>query len=132
LAVLERGRVATNVFLRRTHNFALAMSWLPWPVLPKKQWPVVVYGKKCAITHQEHQDILVREQNPERRAYYELCWHLGGSQGDAASLNAEAVDWGKRVVSYRRNGLLDCIYLLLLMVASKDKPTGRTRCHRWC
>jgi integrase len=102
LAVLERGRVATNVFLRRIHNFALDMSWLPWPVLPKKQWPVVVYGQKRAITHEEHHAILAREQNPERRAYYELCWHLGGSQGDVASLNAEDVDWGKRVVSYRR------------------------------
>jgi hypothetical protein len=39
LKVLHAGSVATNVFLRRIHNFALDMSWLPWPVLPKKQWP---------------------------------------------------------------------------------------------
>ena len=37
LKVLEAGSVATNVFLRRIHNFALDMSWLPWPVLAKKQ-----------------------------------------------------------------------------------------------
>jgi hypothetical protein len=39
LHVLEQGTVSTNVFLRRLHNFALDMSWLPWPVLPKRQWP---------------------------------------------------------------------------------------------
>ena len=102
LRVLEKGRVATNVFLRRIHNFALDMSWLPWPVLPKKQWPTVVYGRKRAITLEEHHAILTREQNPERRAYYELCWHLGGSQGDMAGLNTDDIDWSKRVVSYHR------------------------------
>ena len=102
LRVLERGRVATNVFLRRVHNFALDMGWLPWPVLPKKQWPKVEYGAKRAITWEEHQRIVAREQNLQRRAYYELCWHLGGSQGDIANLNAEDIDWASRVVSYRR------------------------------
>ncbi|MGA2788853.1 MAG: hypothetical protein ABSF60_15135 [Verrucomicrobiota bacterium] len=38
LKVLENGSVSTNVYLRRIHNFALDMSWLPWPVLPKKRW----------------------------------------------------------------------------------------------
>jgi hypothetical protein len=37
--VLCQGTVATNVFLRRIHNFALDMAWLPWPVIPKRQWP---------------------------------------------------------------------------------------------
>jgi hypothetical protein len=74
LKVLERGTVATNVFLRRIHNFALDMGWLPWPVVPKKQWPKVEYGVKRAITWDEHRRIVEREQNPERRAFYELCW----------------------------------------------------------
>ena len=102
LRVLERGRVATNVFLRRIHNFALDMGWLPWPVLPKKQWPQVEYGAKRAITWEEHRRIVEREQNPERRSFYELCWLLGGSQGDIASLSAEDIDWESRVASYRR------------------------------
>ena len=102
LRVLERGRVATNVFLRRIHNFALDMGWLPWPVLPKRKWPRVEYGAKRAITWEEHQRIVAREQNPERRSFYELCWLLGGSQGDLASLTAEDIDWDSRVVSYRR------------------------------
>ena len=31
--MLEAGKVSTNVYLRRIHNFALDMTWLPWPVL---------------------------------------------------------------------------------------------------
>jgi hypothetical protein len=33
MKVLEAGCVSTNVYLRRIHNFALDMNWLPWPVL---------------------------------------------------------------------------------------------------
>ncbi len=39
LRVLEAGTVCTNIFLRRVQNFALDMSWLPWPVLARKRWP---------------------------------------------------------------------------------------------
>ena len=102
LRVLEIGRVATNVFLRRVHNFALDMNWLPCSLIPKRQWPRVVFKPKRAITFEEHCRILEREPNPERRAFYELCWHLGASQGDLAHLNAEDIDWPNRVVSYRR------------------------------
>jgi integrase len=102
LRVLERGTVATNVFLRRLHNFALDMGWLPWPVLPKRHWPKVEYGAHRAITWEEHQLIVKSEPNPERRFFYELCWGLGGAQGDVACLNAEDVDWEKGVVAYRR------------------------------
>jgi integrase len=102
LRVLEHGRVATNVFLRRIHNFALDMGWLPWPVLPKKQWPKVEYGAKRAITREEHRRIVEHEHIPERRNFYEICWQLGGSQGDIARLSAEDIDWENRVVSYRR------------------------------
>lgn len=99
LAVLKRGTVATNVFLRRLHNFGLDMNWLPWPLIPKKQWPDVKYKPKRGITAKEHQQIVNREQNPERQAYYELCWYLGGSQGDLANLKAEDIDWTNRVIS---------------------------------
>ena len=33
LQVLKQGSVSTNNYLRRLHNFALDMDWLPWPVL---------------------------------------------------------------------------------------------------
>jgi hypothetical protein len=29
LRVLEAGKVSTNIYLRRIHNFALGMNWLP-------------------------------------------------------------------------------------------------------
>ncbi|MCE0523491.1 MAG: hypothetical protein LV480_11345 [Methylacidiphilales bacterium] len=31
LKAMRAGTVATNVFLRRIHNFAIGMGWLPWP-----------------------------------------------------------------------------------------------------
>jgi len=100
--VLERGTVATNVFLRRIHNFAVDVGWLPWPSIPKRQWPTVKYGDKRAILIEEHRAIIGAERNPERRAFYELCWHLGGSQGDIANLLATDIDWNQQIVSYRR------------------------------
>jgi integrase len=103
LKVLEAGSVATYVFLRRVHNFALDMNWLPWPVLPKKQWPKVRFKEKRAITAKEHETIVAAEANAERRAFYECCWHLGGAQSDVAELTAEDIDWQSRVVSFHRN-----------------------------
>lgn len=37
IRVLEAAGVSTNNFLRRLHNFAVDVGWLPWPVLPKRQ-----------------------------------------------------------------------------------------------
>jgi hypothetical protein len=37
LAAVQRGTVSTNIFLRKLHNFCLDISWLPWPVIPKRQ-----------------------------------------------------------------------------------------------
>ena len=102
LKVLQAGRVSTNVYLRRIHNFVLDMNWLPCPLLPKRQWPAVRYQEKRAITHAEHLTILRREKSAERRAFCEMCWHLGGSQTDMANLKAEDVDWGDQVISFFR------------------------------
>jgi len=102
LKVLEKGTVCTNIYLRRIHNFALDMNWLPWPVLPKRRWPEIIFKPKRAITWQEHQAIVAREQNAERKAFYQLAWHLGASQSDLAFLEADNVDWENHVVSYAR------------------------------
>ena len=102
LRVLEAGKVSTNVYLRRIHNFALDMTWLPWPVLAKKRWPAVEFKEKRGITLDEHQAIVARELNPERKAFYKLAWHLGASQSDLAFLEAENVDWDNHVISYER------------------------------
>ena len=102
LAVLNAGTVSTNVHLRKLHNFALDMNWLPWPVIPKRRWPAIEFGKKRAITFEEHQKIMAQEQNAERRAFYELAWHLGAAQSDIANLVAEDVDWSDGVIAFSR------------------------------
>ena len=102
LKVLETGKISTNVYLRRIHNFALDMNWLPWPILPKRQWPQLKFKEKRAITHEEHQKIIAAEVNPERKRLYELCWHLGASQGDIANLKGEDVDWQNQTISFIR------------------------------
>lgn len=102
LRALHEGTVSTNVYLRRLHNYALGMNWLLGPVIAKKLWPAIVFKDKRAITEGEHRRIVGREPNPERRAYYELCWHLGGSQTDMALLCAEHIDWNQRLITYRR------------------------------
>ena len=102
LRVMENGTVCTNIFLRRVQNFALDMSWLAWPVLPKKRWPKIRFKEKRGITWEEHQKILTGESNRELRAYYELLWHLGGSQTDMATLCAEDIDWTNQTISYAR------------------------------
>jgi integrase len=100
--VLEVGTIATNKNLRRLHNFALAMTWLPWPVLIKEQWPELHYGDKRGVTREEHQTIVAKEKNPEWKAFLELLWHVGAAQGDLAALRAEDVDVEHRVISFSR------------------------------
>ena len=102
LKVLENGSICTNIYLRRIHNFALDMNWLPWPVLPKKRWPAIKFKEKRGITLAEHLAIVSRELNPERKAFYELAWHLGAAQSDIAFLEAENIDWEHSVISFAR------------------------------
>ncbi|MGD0061760.1 MAG: tyrosine-type recombinase/integrase [Verrucomicrobiia bacterium] len=102
LKVLEAGSVSTNLYLRRIHNFALDMNWLPWPILPKKRWPAVTFKEKRAITWAEHKAIVSREGNAERKAFYQLAWQTGASQTDLANLEAESIDWEHHVISFAR------------------------------
>lgn len=102
LDALHRGTVSTNTHLRKLHNFCLAMTWLPWPLVPKPQWPAVRFREKRAISADEHHRIVEREGNRERRAFYELCWHLGGAQSDIAALEANSIDWASHVIHYAR------------------------------
>ena len=101
---LADGKVSTNVYLRRIHNHALGMEWLLKSVIPRLQWPKPVFGQKRAITAKEHAAIVERELDAEhrnkgsrnsdqphydeRRDFYELLWHTGASQSDAACLMA--------------------------------------------
>jgi hypothetical protein len=65
--MLDTGTVCTNIFLRRLHNFALDMSWLPAPIIVRRQWPKIHFKEKRSVTAEEHQKILSGEQNREWR-----------------------------------------------------------------
>ena len=69
-----------------------------------RQAPVAkpVFRDKRAITWQEHQAIVARENNAERKAFYQLAWHLGASQSDLAHLEARDIDWEHSAVSFER------------------------------
>jgi hypothetical protein len=96
---LADGKVSTNVYLRRIHNHALGMEWLLKSVIPRLQWPRPVFKAKRAITSAEHAAVIARELNPERRDFYELLWHTGASQTDAACLTAEDVNWNTNTIA---------------------------------
>lgn len=116
--VLRAGTVSTNVYLRRLQNHCLDMGWLPVPILPKKKFPKIRHKERRGITAEEHQRIIEAEtaaarrnqgsrnsDHPhyyERRDFYELCWHFGGSQSDIASLHAEDIDYAHRSFVYNR------------------------------
>jgi integrase len=98
-------KVSTNVYLRRIHNHALGMDWLLKPVIPRLQWPKPVFKPKRAITAEEHSAVITREANAERRDFYELLWHTGAAQSDAACLLAEDINWEQRTICYSRKKL---------------------------
>jgi len=118
---LADGKVSTNVYLRRLHNHALGMEWLLKSVIPRLQWPRPVFKSKRAITAEEHAAIIAAEtaaaernqgsrnsdgpHYDERRDFYELLWHTGASQSDAAYLMAEDVDWQQHTICYSRKKL---------------------------
>ena len=102
---LADGKVSSNVFLRRIHNHALGMEWLLKSVIPRLQWPKPVFKEKRAITAEEHAAIVLREQNPERRDFYELLWHTGAAQSDGACLVAEDINWEARTICFTRKKL---------------------------
>ena len=37
-AALADNKPSTNHFLRRVHDLAVGMGWLPWPIIPTKMW----------------------------------------------------------------------------------------------
>src|ERR1039457_2136990 len=49
--------------------------------------------------------IFQREQNSERRDFYELLWHTGAAQSDGACLRAEDINWEERTICFTRKKL---------------------------
>jgi integrase len=102
---LADGKVSTNVYLRRIHNHALGMEWLLKSVIPRLQWPKPVFKDKRAITAEEHAAIVQREQNAERRDFYELLWLTGAAQSDGACLRSEDINWNTHTICFTRKKL---------------------------
>jgi integrase len=105
LTVLRAGKKSTNHFLRRLHNLALGLGWLPTMVLAAKLWPKVMATERRGITREEHERVVHSEQNEERRLYYELLWETGGSQTDIVNLRAEDILWDQGIICYQRRKL---------------------------
>jgi hypothetical protein len=57
LQAMKADTTSTNVFLRRLHSFCVDMNWLPWPFIPKRQWPAVKFkGKRASNQSADEQD----------------------------------------------------------------------------
>jgi integrase len=102
---LADGKPSTNTYLRRIHNHAVGMEWLLKSVIPRLQWPKYVAKDKRAITEEEHLAIVQREQNAERRDFYELLWLTGAAQSDGACLLAEDINWIEHTICFTRKKL---------------------------
>lgn len=105
LKVLHANGNCIGHYLRRLHNLALDLGWLPWPILAKRAWPKIRSQSKRAITAEEHAAVIASEKNLERRAYYELLYETGAAQTDAANLSAEDIDRQSGILIYRRKKL---------------------------
>src|SRR5438067_2670996 len=105
LAIIHANGNCVAHYLRRLHNLAVDLGWLAWPVLAKRAWPKIRSQSKRAITNEEHRAVIASEQNPERRAYYELLYETGAAQTDAANLTAEDIDWRNGLLIYWRKKL---------------------------
>jgi integrase len=105
LATIHANGNCVAHYLRRLHNLALDLGWLPWPILAKRAWPKIRSQSKRAITAEEHAAVIASEKNPERRGYYELLYETGASQTDAANLAAENIDWQNGILVYHRKKL---------------------------
>ena len=103
--VLSLGSVATIKYLRQLHNLALGLGWLPMPIIPPKLWPKMKFKEKRAIRWEEHQQIVENEKDEEWKLFYEILWEIGASQGDAAELSSENIDWKERLLIYNRKKL---------------------------
>jgi integrase len=102
LAIIHANGNCVAHYLRRLHNLALDLGWLPWPILAKRAWPKIHSKGRRAITVEEHAAVIASEKNPERRVYYELLYETGAAQTDAANLTAENLDWKNGLLVYRR------------------------------
>jgi len=129
LDCLNSGGVSVNVYLRRWHNHALEMDWLPKRILSNKLWPKPRHKSKRAITLEEHQVLKNHIENEEWKDYLETLWWTGGAQMDIATLKGERVSMESGVISFQRVKLQskDAGKTLLMMGPTLREIMGR----RW-
>jgi hypothetical protein len=58
LDALAKGTVSTNCFLRKLHNLAKKLKWLPEEILTRGTWPVIRHKQNRAITREEFERVL--------------------------------------------------------------------------
>jgi hypothetical protein len=106
-AVLEHKKAgnAAHHYMRRIHNYAVQLGWLLAPVMADAAWPTVRKKHYEAITEEEHLRIVEKEQNTERRLFYETLWETGGSQSDIANLHWNRVDKETNTIEFVRQKL---------------------------
>jgi len=121
MGVLKRVGSFDNAHLRLAQNYAFEIGWLDRRIVPTKLWPKVAPKPKRAITPEEHERILDAEQNPERKAYYQILWETGASQSDGATLTAENIDWVNETIIYHRGKLKADSPPAILKMGSKLK-----------
>ena len=109
LTIIEHKKAgnSTHHYLRRLHNYALHLGWLLAPIVADAVWPTTHKRKFTAITEDEHERIVAREQNVERRLYYQMLWETGGSQTDVACLHRDQVDLQEGVIRFTRRKLMN-------------------------
>lgn len=105
LAIAHLNGISISHYLRRLHNLALDLGWLPWPILSKRSWPKKQSKRRRAITLEEHALIMGSDKNIEKRAYYQFLYETGAAQSDAAEITAENIDWKNELLVYQRKKL---------------------------
>jgi len=102
IAILRSCKRSTQYHVRLAFNYGVKLNWLDKDLIPESLWPKVRWNHFRAITREEHEKICQSTEDPERRNFYELCWHLGASQGDTANPDASNIDWKNQLLVYRR------------------------------
>lgn len=102
LDALSKGTVSTNCFLRKLHNLAKRLKWLPEEILTRGTWPVIRHKQNRAITREEYERVLAVTPTEERRQYYRVLWETGASQTDLAKLTGAQVDLKEGTMAFQR------------------------------
>jgi len=84
------------------YRFGVKINWVSRDLISEDLWPEIRWKNFRAITEEEHRRLCETVEDPERRNFYELCWHIGASQGDAAKLQAANINWKQRLLVFRR------------------------------